>query len=106
MILAVYVDDLILATTDEAMHQDFKDKLFKRFRCKDLGPLERALNMEVSRTKEGGLFLSQKRYVEDVLEKFLHPGGALPSKVNGCLTPMEHKLKLVKGGAVRTSYTG
>ena len=70
IILAVCVDDLIIAGTTQEAIMKFKQQITAEFECKDLGELDRILNMEVPRTVEGGLFLSQSLYVKDVLEKF------------------------------------
>ena len=36
----------------------FKQQITAKFECKDLGELDKILNMEVTRTVEGGLCLS------------------------------------------------
>jgi hypothetical protein len=57
--------------------------------------------MEVARTAEGGLFLSQHRYVEDVLQRFrINTGESGEIRVNGANTPMDHHTRLVKEGVV------
>ena len=57
--LTVYVDDLVIAgTTQEAISVQITDH------SEDLGELDRILNMEVSCTVVGGLFLSQSLYVK------------------------------------------
>jgi len=70
VIIALYVDDFIIAYTDHAFYQKFKHLLSTEYVVKDLGPLERALNMEISRTTTGGVFVNQRRYVLDCLERF------------------------------------
>ena len=70
MLVAIYVDDIVVAYSSTSMFRSLKDKLTARFKCKDLGTLTRVLNMEVSRTADGGLFMSQAAYVRDMLERF------------------------------------
>ena len=57
-ILAVYVDDLVIAGTTQEAIMKFKQQITAKFECKDFGELDRILNMEVTRTGEEGLFLS------------------------------------------------
>ena len=70
IILAVYVDDLVIAGSTQKAITTFKQQITAKYECKDLGPLDRILNMEVVRTREGGLFLSQSLYIQDVLGRF------------------------------------
>ena len=79
----MYVDDLVIAGTTQEAIMEFKQQITAKFECKDLGELDRILNMEVTRTVEGGLFLSQSLYVKDVLEKFKEYLPAKGSKFNG-----------------------
>ena len=52
--------------------------------------------MEVTRTKEEGLFLSQSLFVKDVLEKFKEYLPAKGPKCNGAETPMDNVVRLHK----------
>ena len=70
ILLAVYVDDLVIAGTTQKAISTSKPQITAKYDCKDLGALDRILNMEVVRTKEGGLFLSQSLYIQDVLSRF------------------------------------
>ena len=96
IILAVYVDDLIIAGTTQAAIMKVKQQITASFECKDLGELDRILNVEVTRSVEGGLFLSQSLYVKDVLEKFKQYLPAKGSKFNGAETPMDNKILLLQ----------
>ena len=55
IILAVYVDDLVIAGTTQEAIMKFKQQITTKFECKDLGELDRILIMEVTRTVEGRL---------------------------------------------------
>jgi hypothetical protein len=70
VIIALYVDDMILFTNDSKMLEIVKGKLRKEFEMKDLGELHYFLGIQVVRDKESGLMLSQKRYIEDVLKTY------------------------------------
>ena len=63
VISAVYVDDLVIAGTNQEAIKAFKQRITTKYECKDVGGLDRILNMEINRTVEGGLLLS-------VLENF------------------------------------
>ncbi|XP_016747590.1 uncharacterized protein [Gossypium hirsutum] len=63
-----YVDDIIVTGTHQASIDQFVTDLDTRFSLKDLGPLNYFLGIEVSPTSNG-LFLSQRKYVLDLLRK-------------------------------------
>ena len=52
-IVGVYIDDLIIPGLTQATVDTFKKQLLKRFQCKDLGALDRILNMKITHTAEG-----------------------------------------------------
>ena len=68
-ILALYVDDLILAAKDLRFLESIKDKLKMRFKMQDLGKLKYCLGLEVTEG-ESYLHISQERYITQMLEKF------------------------------------
>jgi hypothetical protein len=96
VVAAIYVDDIIIAYNCESIFQSFRAKLTSRFKCKDLGTLTRALNMEISRTADGGVFLSQAAYVRDVLKRFQE---YVPASANSSDLPADPKIRLYAGGA-------
>ena len=59
IVLAMYVDDLVIAATTQKTIMKFKQQITAKYESKDLGELDRILNMEITRTAEGGLFLLQ-----------------------------------------------
>ena len=65
---------IIAGTTQKAIIK-FKQQITAKLECKDLGELARILIIEVTRTVEGSLFLSQSLCVKDVLEMFRVPTG-------------------------------
>ena len=98
---AVYVDDLVIAGTTQEAVMIFRQQITAKYECKDLGELDRILNMEVTRTVVGGLFLSQSH----VLEKFKE---YLPSKwvqvFNGAENPMDNKIRQHKKRATQLQF--
>ncbi len=82
-IIAIYVDDILLAGPNKKEIQGIKDKLAKRFEMTDLGPIVYYLGMTVTRDRANRILrLGQAGYVE----KFLGEHGMWESK--GTPTPM------------------
>ena len=48
----------------------FKQHISAKYELRDLGEVDRILNMGVTRTVKGGPFLSKSQHVWDTLEKF------------------------------------
>ncbi|KAJ9702853.1 hypothetical protein PVL29_004548 [Vitis rotundifolia] len=64
----VYVDDLILTGNNSTFVASIIDQLGQKFSIKDLGSLHFFLGVEVIPTKDG-LFLTQHKYIQDILAK-------------------------------------
>jgi hypothetical protein len=71
IILILYVDDILLAANDKSLLHDVKRFLSESFEMKDLGDASYVIGIEIFRDrKEGILGLSQKGYINKVLERF------------------------------------
>ena len=71
IILVLYVDDILLATNDLGLLRQTKDFLSKNFEMKDMGEASYVIGIEISRDRsQGWLGLSQKAYINKVLERF------------------------------------
>ncbi|KAG9446279.1 hypothetical protein H6P81_012407 [Aristolochia fimbriata] len=69
--LLLYVDDMLIAVKEMVEIQKLKTQLKGEFKMKDLGAAKQILGMEINRDRRGGtLYLSQRKYVEKVLEHF------------------------------------
>lgn len=91
IIIAIYVDDLLIVGANRNAIKAIKAKLNKRFEMKDLGPCAFYLGMVISRDRANRtLCLSQAGYVEQVLRRF----DMWESKPQ--LTPMDASTKLHK----------
>jgi hypothetical protein len=88
----VYVDDLVITGNDPIFVSSIIDQLSNRFSVKDMGQLHFFLGMEVIPTTTG-LFLSQHKYIRDLLTK-LNMHGA-----KAVITPLSTTtvLKLLDG---------
>lgn len=85
--LLLYVDDIILTASSDDLRKSIISRLSSEFAIKDLGPLSYFLGIAVTR-HDGGLFLSQKKYVDEILER------AGMSSCKSRPTPVDTKLKL------------
>ncbi|CAL2268722.1 unnamed protein product [Prunus armeniaca] len=95
----VYVDDLIVTGSDKLFITKFLDTLAQRFSLKDLGSLHFFLGVEVIPTRSG-LFLSQHKYIRDLLIR-AHMEGA-----KDVSTPLSTTTTLVlNDGATPTDAT-
>lgn len=69
LIVSLYVDDLIFTGNNENMIQQFKKDMMSTYEMNDMGLLHYFLGIEVSQSKDG-IFISQKKYAENILKKF------------------------------------
>lgn len=69
VIVVIWVDDLIIAASNNESLEKVKNMLSTRFKMKDLGSLKHFLGMDFSQS-DGCVKVSQKRYVEKILERF------------------------------------
>lgn len=69
LIVSLYVDDLIYTGSDEKMIRDFKNDMMQKYEMNDMGLLHYFLGIEVEQNKDG-VFISQKKYVDNILKKF------------------------------------
>ena len=69
LLLFFYVDELIFIGSDDFLIVDFKEVMKSEFEMIDLGLLRYFLGIEVKQTKNG-IFISQEKYVVDILERF------------------------------------
>ncbi|XP_038679418.1 uncharacterized mitochondrial protein AtMg00810-like [Tripterygium wilfordii] len=92
----LYVDDMVIRGTSEALIKKIKDHLRSCFKLKDLGPMKYFLGLEIHRSNTG-LMISQRKYTLDLLRDFqcidVKPL-ASPTELNvhlsvddGCLLP-------------------
>ncbi|PNX57212.1 hypothetical protein L195_g050287, partial [Trifolium pratense] len=85
--LLLYVDDIILTTSSDTLQTTIISLLSSEFAMKDLGQLSYFLGIAVTRHSQG-LFLSQKKYVEEILTR------AGMSSCKSCPTPVDTKSKM------------
>ncbi|GKA42451.1 putative ribonuclease H-like domain-containing protein [Tanacetum coccineum] len=89
MLVQVYVDDIIFGSTRKSWCDEFEALMKGRFQMSSMGELIFFLGLQVKQ-KTDGLFISQDKYVADLLKKF-----DLAS-LKTAITPMETKMALTK----------
>ena len=91
LIIALYVDDLLIACSELTVLKDTKRELSSRFKMKDLGESRIILGMDIVRDRpKRTLSLSQGRYARKVVDRF-----GLGS-ARGQRTPMDPALDLTQ----------
>jgi hypothetical protein len=85
--ILLYVDDIILTASSDALRNSIMSKLSVEFAMKDLGPLSYFLGIYVTK-HTCGLFLSQKKYAEEIVER------VGMSSCKSSPTPVDIKAKL------------
>ncbi|GKD70989.1 putative ribonuclease H-like domain-containing protein, partial [Tanacetum coccineum] len=69
MLVQVYVNDIIFGSTKQSMYIEFEDCIHKRFQMSSMGKLTFFLGLQVKQLPKG-IFISQDKYVADILKKF------------------------------------
>jgi len=88
IIIAIYVNDINLASNDEALLQKMKEVLAKCFRMTDLGPIHHILGLHITRDHES-ISINQTRYTNQLLKKYRM------SECHPTSTPLDTSIKLL-----------
>jgi len=89
VILLVWVDDIVVAASNEKCANDVKGKLKNKFKMKELGQLSHFIGIDFTHTVET-VKMNQSRYIGKILERFGMSeckSRATPSEVKCDLTP-------------------
>ncbi|GJQ95401.1 putative ribonuclease H-like domain-containing protein [Tanacetum coccineum] len=89
MLVQVYVDDIIFGSTKKSWCDEFEALMKSRFQMSSMGELTFFLGLQVKQ-KEDGIFISQDKYVAEILKKFDFVS------VKTASTPIETQKPLVK----------
>ncbi|GJT68265.1 putative ribonuclease H-like domain-containing protein [Tanacetum coccineum] len=89
LLVQVYVDDIIFGSTKKSLCDEFEGLMHKRFQMSSMGELTFFLGLQVQQKKDG-IFISQDKYVADILKKFDF------ATVKTASTPMESNKALIK----------
>nr|GEV01397.1 retrovirus-related Pol polyprotein from transposon TNT 1-94 [Tanacetum cinerariifolium] len=89
LLVQVYVDDIIFGPTKKSLCTEFKGFMHKKFQMSFTGELTFFLGLQVMQ-RDNGIFISQDKYVADILKKFDF------SSVRTISTPIETNKELLK----------
>nr|GEV79274.1 hypothetical protein [Tanacetum cinerariifolium] len=91
ILVQVYVDDIIFGSSNPHLCREFEALMHEKFQMSAMGELNFFLGLQVLQ-KEDGIFLSQDKYVGDILKKFGY------SDVRSANTPMNKENPWGKDG--------
>ncbi|WVZ07194.1 hypothetical protein V8G54_020540 [Vigna mungo] len=95
--LLLYVDDILMASSDRGMIGETKARLADAFEMKELGEARRILGIDIKRDRPGGnLFLSQECYLQKVISRYRMAESKMAN------TPVGQHLKLTKEQCPKT----
>ncbi|GJZ76582.1 putative ribonuclease H-like domain-containing protein [Tanacetum coccineum] len=89
LLVQVYVDDIIFGSAKKSLCTEFEKLMHTKFQMSSMGELTFFLGLQVTQ-KDDGIFISQDKYVDEILKKFGF------STVKTASTPMETSKPLLK----------
>nr|GEY77559.1 hypothetical protein [Tanacetum cinerariifolium] len=89
LLVQVYVDHIIFGLTKKELYNAFENMMHEMFQMSSIGELTFFLALQVKQ-KQDGIFLSQDKYIDEILKKY----GFL--EVKNASTPMETQNPLLK----------
>ncbi|GJY27073.1 retrovirus-related pol polyprotein from transposon TNT 1-94, partial [Tanacetum coccineum] len=89
LLVQVYVDDIIFGSTKNELCNAFEKLMHEKFQMSSMGELTFFLGLQVQQ-KNDGIFISQDKYVDEILKKFRF------IEVKTASTPMETQKPLLK----------
>ncbi|GJX61708.1 putative ribonuclease H-like domain-containing protein [Tanacetum coccineum] len=89
LLVQVYMDDIIFGSTKKELFNAFEKLMHVKFQMSSMGELTFFLGLQVEQKKDG-IFISQDKYVGEILKKFGF------TKVKTASTPIETQKPLLK----------
>ncbi|GJS91124.1 uncharacterized mitochondrial protein-like protein [Tanacetum coccineum] len=89
MLVQVYVDDIIFGFTKKSLCIEFEKMMHKKFQMSSVGELIFFLGLQVKQ-KKNGIFISQDKYVTEILKKYGF------TNIKTASTPMETQKPFLK----------
>ncbi|UYV63998.1 hypothetical protein LAZ67_2006285 [Cordylochernes scorpioides] len=90
LLVAIYVDDLIIAAEREDTLKSFKESMKRIFKIKDLGGINCCLGIRIQMKEDGLISIDQERDIEELLAKYRM------KEAKPISTPMDSNSKLTK----------
>ncbi|GJX97300.1 putative ribonuclease H-like domain-containing protein [Tanacetum coccineum] len=91
LLVQIYVDDIIFGSTKKELCDEFEKLMKDKFQMSSMGELTFFLGLQVQQ-KRKGIFISQDKYVHEILRKFNY------SDVKSASTPTDLEKPLVQDG--------
>ncbi|GKA73001.1 putative ribonuclease H-like domain-containing protein [Tanacetum coccineum] len=91
LLVQVYVDDIFFGSTNKELCTGFEKLMKEKFQMSSMGELTFFLGLQVQQRKDG-IFISQDKYVDEILKKFNY------TDVKSASTPVDLEKPLVKDG--------
>ncbi|GJV18074.1 uncharacterized mitochondrial protein-like protein [Tanacetum coccineum] len=89
LLIQVYVDDIIFGSTKKELSTEFEKLMHDKFQMSSMGEVSFFLGLQVQQ-KSDGIFISQDKYVAEILKKFDF------ATIKTASTPMEPNKSLIK----------
>ncbi|GJT28141.1 retrovirus-related pol polyprotein from transposon TNT 1-94 [Tanacetum coccineum] len=89
LLVHIYVDDIIFASTNTAMCNEFPNQMTPKFKMSMMGQMSFFLGLQISQSPRG-IFINQSKYAYEIVKKY---GMLTSDSIN---TPMVEKSKLDK----------
>ncbi|GJT66395.1 putative ribonuclease H-like domain-containing protein [Tanacetum coccineum] len=89
LLVQVYVDDIIFGSTNKELCTEFEKLMHDKFQMSSMGELNFFLGLQVKQ-REDGIFISQDKYVAELLRKFGF------TDIRTASTPMDTEKPLLK----------
>ncbi|GKA96553.1 retrovirus-related pol polyprotein from transposon TNT 1-94 [Tanacetum coccineum] len=87
LLVQIYVDDIIFASTNTAMCNEFANQMTSKFKMSMMGHMSFFLGLQISQSP-GGVFINQSKYASEIVKKYgLHSTDSID-------TPMIENKKL------------
>ncbi|GKD38193.1 putative ribonuclease H-like domain-containing protein [Tanacetum coccineum] len=87
----IYVDDIIFRSTNKELFDEFEKLMTDKFKMSSMGELTFFLGLQIQQ-KKNGIFISQDKYVKEILTKFKY------NDVKTASTPVDLEKPMVKDG--------
>ncbi|GJV34440.1 retrovirus-related pol polyprotein from transposon TNT 1-94 [Tanacetum coccineum] len=89
LLVKIYVDDIIFASINTAMYNEFANQMTTKFNMSMMGQMSFFLGLQISQSPRG-IFINQSKYASEIVKKY---GLVSTDSVD---TPMDEKNKLDK----------
>ncbi|GJR26034.1 retrovirus-related pol polyprotein from transposon TNT 1-94 [Tanacetum coccineum] len=100
-LVQIYVDDIIFASTNTAMCNEFANQMTNKFKMSMMGQMPFFLGLQISQSPRG-IFMNQSKYASEIVKKYgLH-------STNSVDTPMietRNWIKIYKGNKLMLHFT-